>query len=93
MMFDLSQAELLSIAAFAWAITNACLAVQVILFVFRTLSKKSEAERKWVEAIAHLERTTETLTQIEKRLSNQYEALTKAHSYQSIEDKQTDQSR
>ena len=68
MMFDLSQAELLSIAAFAWAITNACLAVQVILFVFRTLSKKSEAERKLVEAIAHLERVTERLTKYENSL-------------------------
>ena len=67
-MFDLSQAELLSIAAFAWAITNACLAVQVILFVFRTLSKKSEAERKLVEAIAHLERVTERLTKYENSL-------------------------
>lgn len=68
MMFDLSQSELLSIAAFAWAITNACLAVQVILFVFRTLSKKSEAERKLVEAIAHLERVTERLMKYENSL-------------------------
>lgn len=68
MMFDLSQSELLSIAAFAWAITNACLALQVILFVFRTLSKKSEAERKWVEAIAHLERVTERLMKYENSL-------------------------
>lgn len=68
MMFDLSQSELLSIVAFAWAITNACLALQVILFVFRTLSKKSEAERKLVEAIAHLERVTERLMKYENSL-------------------------